>query len=83
MRSSVDCDRQDQEFDEEDYDDEDDSDPDDEDSDGDDEIDDIPEEEKTPVTVVTGFLGAGKTTLVNYILKEQVGGCLVQVCRAF
>lgn len=24
------------------------------------------------VTVVTGFLGAGKTTLVNYILKEQV-----------
>ncbi|CAN0440943.1 unnamed protein product, partial [Hapterophycus canaliculatus] len=25
------------------------------------------------VTVVTGFLGAGKTTLVNYILKEQVG----------
>lgn len=31
------------------------------------------------VTVVTGFLGAGKTTLVNYILKEQVrrGSCLV------
>lgn len=33
---------------------------------------DVPDEEKTPVTVVTGFLGAGKTTLVNYILKEQV-----------
>jgi len=32
---------------------------------------DIPESEKTPVTVVTGFLGAGKTTLVNYILREQ------------
>lgn len=32
----------------------------------------VPDEEKTPVTVVTGFLGAGKTTLVNYILKEQV-----------
>jgi len=31
----------------------------------------IPESEKTPVTVVTGFLGAGKTTLVNYILREQ------------
>ncbi|CAM9634571.1 unnamed protein product, partial [Sphacelaria rigidula] len=31
----------------------------------------VPDEEKTPVTVVTGFLGAGKTTLVNYILKEQ------------
>jgi len=27
--------------------------------------------EQTPITVVTGFLGAGKTTLVNYILKEQ------------
>lgn len=28
-------------------------------------------EDLTPITVVTGFLGAGKTTLVNYILKEQ------------
>jgi len=28
-------------------------------------------ENLTPITVVTGFLGAGKTTLVNYILKEQ------------
>ena len=27
--------------------------------------------DKTPVTLVTGFLGSGKTTLVNYILKEQ------------
>lgn len=27
----------------------------------------------TPITVITGFLGAGKTTLVNYILKEQHG----------
>mmetsp|Transcript_10972 Transcript_10972/g.26375 ORF Transcript_10972/g.26375 Transcript_10972/m.26375 type:complete len:352 (+) Transcript_10972:277-1332(+) len=25
----------------------------------------------TRITVITGFLGAGKTTLVNYILKEQ------------
>lgn len=31
----------------------------------------MPDEEKTPVTVITGFLGAGKTTLLNYILKEQ------------
>ena len=29
------------------------------------------EADKTPITVITGFLGAGKTTLVNYILKEQ------------
>ena len=34
-------------------------------------IQDIPESEKTPVTLVTGFLGSGKTTLINYILKEQ------------
>lgn len=31
----------------------------------------IPDSEKTPFTIVTGFLGAGKTTLINYILKEQ------------
>ena len=28
---------------------------------------------KTPVTIVTGFLGSGKTTLVNYILNGQHG----------
>lgn len=31
----------------------------------------ITEKDKTPVTLITGFLGSGKTTLVNYILKEQ------------
>jgi G3E family GTPase len=30
-----------------------------------------PESEKTPVTLVTGFLGAGKTTLLNHILKQK------------
>lgn len=28
---------------------------------------------KVPLTIVTGYLGSGKTTLVNYILKEQHG----------
>ena len=28
---------------------------------------------KVPLTIVSGYLGAGKTTLVNYILKEQHG----------
>lgn len=35
------------------------------------EFNEVPDSEKTPVTIVTGFLGSGKTTLVNYILKEQ------------
>jgi polynucleotide 5'-kinase involved in rRNA processing len=29
------------------------------------------QDDVTPITVITGFLGAGKTTFVNYILKEQ------------
>lgn len=29
------------------------------------------EAEKCPVTVLTGFLGAGKTTMLNHILREQ------------
>jgi len=28
---------------------------------------------RTPVTIITGFLGAGKTTLVNHILKARHG----------
>ena len=29
------------------------------------------DDKKTPFTIITGFLGAGKTTLINYILTEQ------------
>ena len=38
-------------------------------------IDDIDgtDSRRVPLTIVTGYLGAGKTTLVNYILREQHG----------
>lgn len=29
------------------------------------------EANRVPITVVTGFLGAGKTTLINHILKGK------------
>merc|ERR1719476_1197941 len=28
---------------------------------------------RTPVTILTGYLGSGKTTLVNHILRERHG----------
>merc|ERR1719502_458515 len=37
----------------------------------------VEDKDKMPVTVVTGFLGAGKTTLINHILTEKHG---VRVC---
>ena len=38
---------------------------------------------KVPVTIITGFLGAGKTTLVNRILTEQHGKKLAVIENEF
>ena len=37
-------------------------------------FEEIPDSEKTPVTIVTGFLGSGKTTLGRWIEKVDNGG---------
>lgn len=39
----------------------------------------VDEASKTPVTVITGFLGAGKTTLVNYILTSKEHGMRIAI----
>jgi G3E family GTPase len=39
---------------------------------------DVPDSEKIPVTIITGFLGSGKTTLVNYILTSKEHG--MRIC---
>jgi len=36
-------------------------------------FEEVGDDEKLPVTIITGFLGAGKTTLVNYILNADHG----------
>ncbi len=33
-------------------------------------------DQRVPVTLLTGFLGAGKTTLVNAVLADSSGGGL-------
>ena len=44
---------------------------------------DISDSEKLPVTIVTGFLGAGKTTLVNHILKGDHGKLIAVIENEF
>lgn len=40
-------------------------------------------DERIPVTVVTGFLGSGKTTLINRILSEQHGRKIAVIVNEF
>jgi len=40
-------------------------------------MEEVEDKDKLPVTVITGFLGSGKTTLINHILTEKHG---VRVC---
>ena len=47
-----------------------------EDEDEEEDVPVIPDSEKTPVTIVTGFLGAGKTTLGNIYAS-----CVVEVTK--
>ncbi|CAA2998240.1 COBW domain-containing protein 1 isoform X2 [Olea europaea var. sylvestris] len=49
------------------------------------EIDDVVEHEIPPVgvTVITGYLGAGKSTLVNYILNSQHGKRIAVILNEF
>jgi G3E family GTPase len=40
-------------------------------------------QQKIPVTIITGFLGSGKTTLINHILKEQHGRKIAVIVNEF
>ena len=39
--------------------------------------------QKTPVTIFTGYLGSGKTTVLNELLKNEAPDPLKGVCMVF
>lgn len=42
-----------------------------------------PVDRRIPATIVTGFLGAGKTTFLNHVLRNQVGKKLAVIVNEF
>ena len=45
--------------------------------------DSIPGDKRLPVTVVTGYLGSGKTTLINRILSDAHGKKIAVIVNEF
>jgi len=43
----------------------------------------VPTDQRIPATVITGFLGAGKTTFLNHVLHNQAGRKLAVIVNEF
>lgn len=41
------------------------------------------EDQRTPVTLLTGFLGAGKTTLLNHLIRDPQAGRIAAIMNEF